>query len=77
MTSENNLHVSEELLTQLQATAAANGKTTDEMAEEAVRRLLEHQALDNLAERGRSHAERAGRKPSDAVPAVREIRRGR
>lgn len=78
MTSEKkNLHVSDELLTQLEATAAANGKTTDEMAEEAVRRLLEHQALDNLAERGRSHAERAGRKPADAVRAVREVRRER
>jgi hypothetical protein len=77
MTSENNLHVSDELLTQLQATAAANGKTTDELAEEAVRRLLEHQALDNLAARGATHAERVGRKPADAVAAVREVRRGR
>jgi predicted transcriptional regulator len=77
MTCENNLHVSDELLSQLQAIASASGKTTEELAEEAVRRLLEHQALDNLAARGGSHAERAGRKPSDAVAAVREVRRGR
>jgi cytochrome c553 len=65
------------LLSQLQAIAAASGKSTEELAEEAVRRLLEHQALDNLATRGSSHAERAGRKPSDAVADVRQVRRGR
>jgi hypothetical protein len=70
-----NIQVSDELLAELRSKAAAEGKPVDELAEEALRRLLDHRGLDALAERGRIHAQRAGRKPSDAVAAVREIRR--
>jgi hypothetical protein len=36
----NNVHVSDELLADLQAKAAAEGKTVDELAEDAIRCLL-------------------------------------
>jgi Ribbon-helix-helix protein, copG family len=77
MAAQNTIHVSDELLAELQSRAAAEGKTLDELAEEAVRRLLDHRGLDALAQRGRRHAQRVGRKPSDAVAVVREIRRER
>ena len=78
MADGKNLRVSNELLTRLEAAGVANGKSPDELAEVAIDRLLEHLALDDLAGpgRGSSHAERVGRKPSDAVQAVREIRSG-
>ena len=59
------------------AAAQAEGKTADDLLAEAARRYLEHKELDELVERGRSHAARTGRRPSDAVMAVRDIRRGR
>ena len=77
MATQNSIHISDELLAELQSKAEAEGKTVDELAEEALRRLLDHRGLDALAARGRIHAQRAGRKPSDAVAAVREIRRER
>ena len=77
MTNAKNVGVSKELLAAMDAAAKAQGKTADELFEQAGRRLLEHQGLDSLAERGRSHAKRTGRKPSNAVAAVREIRRER
>jgi hypothetical protein len=72
-----NVGVSDELLAAMDNAAKAQGKTADQLFEEAGQRLLEHQALDSLIARGRTHAARAGRKPSDAVSAVRDIRRGR
>jgi hypothetical protein len=38
---------------------------------------LAHKELDDLVARGRTHAERAGRTPAEAVRAVRDLRRGR
>jgi hypothetical protein len=77
MATQNNVHIPDELLTAVNAAAQAEGKTADALLAEAARRYLEHKELDDLVARGRSHAERAGRRPSDAVAAVRDIRRGR
>ena len=77
MATPNTIRVSDELLAELQSKASAQGKTVDELAEEALLRLLNHGGLDALAKRGRGYAQRVGRKPSDAVKTVREIRRGR
>jgi hypothetical protein len=79
MASENNLHVPEEQLKRLEAAGTQIGKTPDEMARVAIDRMLEHLALQDLAGpgRGSSHAQRVDRKPSDAVKAVRDVRRGR
>jgi hypothetical protein len=69
-----NVGVSEELLAAMNSAAKAQGKTADELFEEAGRRMLEHEGLDALARRGQGHAQRLGRKPSDAVRFTREIR---
>ena len=65
----------DELLAELRNKAVAEGKSVDQLAEQAVRRMLEHQALDSLIERGKGHAARLGRR--DAVKAVHDVRRGR
>jgi hypothetical protein len=77
MASQNNAHIPEELLTAVNAAAQAEGKTADDLFAEAARRYLEDKERDELVERGRSHAARTGRRPSDAVAAARDIRRGR
>jgi hypothetical protein len=76
MTSQNNVHIPEKLLSAMNAAAQAVGKTADELLAEAARRYLAHKDLDDLVTRGRTHAGRAGRTPADAVTAVRDIRRG-
>lgn len=73
----NNVHIPDDLLSEMNAAAQAQGKTADDLVAEAARLYLEHRALDDLAVRGRAHAERTGRSASDAVAAVRDIRRGR
>ncbi len=77
MATQHTIQVSDELLAELQSKASAEGKTVDELAEEALRQLLDRRALVSLVNRGRAHAQRVGRKHSDAVRAVREIRRER
>ena len=73
----NNVHIPDDLLNEMNAAAQAQGKTADDLVAEAARLYLEHKTLDDLAARGRAHAECAGRSASDAVAAVRDIRRGR
>ena len=73
----NNIHIPDDLLNEMNALAQAQGKTLDHLVAEAARRYLEHKALDDLAARGRTHAGQAGRTASDAVAAVRDVRRGR
>ena len=77
MASQNNVHIPDELLSAMNAAAKAEGKTADDLLAEAARRYLEHKELDDLVGRGRRHAERSGHRPSDAVKAVRDVRRGR
>ena len=73
----NNIHIPDDLLKEMNAAAQAQGRTADDLIAEAAHRYLEHKALDDLAARGRIHAQRAGRGASDAVAAVRDLRRGR
>ena len=76
MTSQNNVHIPDELLSAMSAAAQAEGRTADELLAEAACRYLAHKDLDVLVARGRNHAARAGRTPAEAVAAVRDIRRG-
>ena len=77
MATQNTIQISDELLAELRSRASVEGKTVDELAEEALRRQLNHEGLNALAKRGRDFAKRGHRKAADAVTAVREIRRGR
>ena len=48
MATRNNLHVPDELLAELRSKAAGEGKTVDELAEEALRKHLARRTLDRL-----------------------------
>ena len=50
MASQNSIHVSDELLAELQAKAAAEVRTIDELAEEALRQGLGDRAWQDLLE---------------------------
>lgn len=75
MTTQNSIHVSDELLAELQAQAAAYGKTIDQLAEEALRKGLEERVWQDMLEYGRENGKRSGYKESDVPDLVREWRR--
>ena len=60
MATQNSIHVSDELLAELQSKAAAEGKTVDELAEEALRKGLEERAWQELVAYGRERGRLAG-----------------
>ncbi len=75
MATDLTIKLPHDLLADLQEEATVEGKSVDELAEEAVRRMLEHKALNSLIERGKTYAARVGRR--DPVKAVRDVRRGK
>lgn len=74
MAAQNNLHVPDELLTELRAKAAGEGKSVDELAEEALRKCLEDRKWQELLEYGRENAKRSGYTESDVPELVRDWR---
>jgi len=60
MAAYNNVHVSEELLAKLQAAAQAEGKTVDELAEEALRNGLEEREWQDLLAYGQERGRMSG-----------------
>jgi len=70
----NNVHVSDELLAALQSKAAAQGKTADELAEEAIRKGLEERSWQELLQYGRQTGRTSGYTEAD-VPAIVKNRR--
>jgi plasmid stability protein len=79
-TTENNLHVSDDLLAELTAKAAAEGRSVDELAEAELRKALSEQSWQGLLARGRKYGKAAGM-TEDQVPEVvrdwRSEQRGR
>jgi predicted transcriptional regulator len=75
MQTQNSIHVSDELLAELQAKAEAEGKTVDELAEEALRKGLEERAWQNLLEYGRETGRASGYTEDDVPRLVKEWRR--
>jgi hypothetical protein len=75
MATQNTIHVSDELLAELRAKAAAEGKTVDELAEMALRKGLEEVVWQDLLAYGRENGQRSGYKESDVPDLVREWRR--
>jgi hypothetical protein len=67
--SDKNLSVSGDLLTRLEARAEVEGRTVDELAEEAVRRLLLRKDLRSFVTQNRNEAEANGLTES-AVPRL-------
>lgn len=75
-----NLHIPDELLAELQQKASAEGKTVDQIAEEALRLGLEDRSWQDLLEYGRERGRAAGfneEQAGDAVHAWREKHRAR
>jgi hypothetical protein len=74
MAVQNNVYVTEELLAAMQSLAAKEGRTSDELFEEAGRRYLAHQRLSGLAARGFERTMRLGLKEDDLDRLVQESR---
>lgn len=72
--SDKNLSVSDELLIQLEARAEVEGRTVDELAEEAVRRLLLRKDIRSFVTQNRKDAEANGLKASDVHRLTEEYR---
>jgi predicted transcriptional regulator len=75
MATQNNVHVSEELLAELQAKAQAEGKTVDELAEEALRKSLEERAWQDLLAYGLETGRESGYSEADVPDIVKNRRR--
>jgi plasmid stability protein len=74
MATQNNLHVPDELLAELQSKAAAEGKSVDEL-EEALRKGLENRAWQELLAYGLERGSASGYTEEDVPRVVRENRR--
>ena len=75
MATQNSIHVSDELLAEQQAKAAAEGKTVDELAEEALRQGLEDRSWRDLLEYGRKNGAASGYTEDDVPEIVRNRRK--
>jgi hypothetical protein len=71
------VHVSEELLAELQEKATAEGKTVDELAAEALKKGLAEQGWQDLMEYGRERGRASGFTEEQAADVVHEWRKGR
>jgi hypothetical protein len=71
----NNLHIPDDLLNAATAIAQADGKTTDELAANAVRRYLVHRKLDELGKYGREQARKLGYTEADVPRLIAPSRR--
>jgi hypothetical protein len=60
MATGNNLHIPDDLLTAVNEPASADGKATDELAADALRRYLAHRKLEELGQYGRQQSRRLG-----------------
>ena len=69
-----NVYVSDELLAELQSKAAAEGKTVDQLAGEALRKGLEEQSWQDLLAYGRERGRASGYTEEDVPRVVKEWR---
>jgi hypothetical protein len=75
MATQNNVHVSDELLAELQVKAQAEGKTVDGLAEEALRKALEDRDWQDLFVYGRQTGRESGYTEADVPEIVKKRRR--
>ncbi|MCX6623014.1 MAG: hypothetical protein NTY38_18490 [Acidobacteria bacterium] len=75
MATRNNLHVPDELLVELQAKAQVEGKTVDQLAEEALRKGLEEYAWQDLLDYGQRTGAASGYTEEDVPRLVNQWRR--
>ena len=75
MATQNNLHIPDDLLSAVNEAASADGKTTDELAADALRRYLAHRKLKELSNYGREQSRRLGYTEADVSRLIAESRR--
>jgi hypothetical protein len=75
MADQNNLRVPDDLLAQLQAKASAEGKSVDQLAEEALRKGLEESSWEELLEYGRDRGKQKNFSEEQAADVVHQWRR--
>ena len=71
------IHISDKLLAELHAKAAAEGKSVDELAEDAFRQYLEMNQWDRLIAAKREAARAKGLTEADVPRLIQEARRER
>lgn len=71
-TTDNNLHVLEDLLDEAQRMAQLQGRTTDALAADALKRYLGHEWLNKVAREGQERRRSEGLKSDDDVERVVE-----
>jgi hypothetical protein len=75
MAAQNNLRIPDDLLTAVNEAAAADGKTTEELAADALRRYLANRKLEDLARYGREQSEKLGYTEDDVLRLIDDSRR--
>ena len=75
MATQNNLHIPDDLLSAVNEAASAEGKTTDELAADALQRYLTHRKLEELGKYGREQSHRLGYTDADVPRLIAESRR--
>ena len=75
MATQNNVHVSDELLVELQAKAQAEGKTVDELAEETLRKGLDERDWQDLLAYGHQTGRESGYTEADVPEIVKKRRK--
>ena len=70
-----NLHLSDDLLAELRAKAEAEGKSVDQVAEEALRKGLEERAWQDLLSYGLETGRKSGYTEEDVPRLIKEYRR--
>jgi hypothetical protein len=76
MQPDKNVHLAlpQDLAAEMEAIAAAEGKTPDELYRNAAQRFLAGRKLAELAEYGQARAKRLGYQESDVLRLIRESR---
>ena len=75
MATQNNLRIPGDLLNAVNEAAGADGKTTDEIAADALRRYLAHRKLEELGKYAREQSHRLGYTEADVPRLIAESRR--
>jgi len=69
-TTDNNLHIPDDLLAQAEKLAATQGHTADDLAADALKRYLAHEWLSKSEREGQERGRQLGLKPDEEVEAV-------
>jgi hypothetical protein len=70
VTTDNNLHIPDDLLAQTEKLAASQGCTANDLAADALNRYLAHEWLNKIEHEGEERRRRLGLKTDEEVEAV-------